>query len=1027
MTSNSDLRFGVQALLMGLLRNDQLLECASVWLNDLDMAALSAGPARTLRAILLEFGFMDAEGAETVEAALESDAGAPSGVDPQVRRELIDMRPPPDVLEWLRALVDRAAPAARFVPVPRDERYEVRGEIARGGLGCVLEGVDRHLGRDVALKVVLDGMPPEVTERFVREARITSKLDHPNIVPVHDFDEMPDPRGGRRLVLCMKRIRGRDLGTLLGAIKRGEPDAQRWTRSRLLAMFQDICLGIAYAHSKGVLHRDLKPSNVMIGDFGETLVVDWGLAKEAGEATTPVDKSPAAASASSPGEVDLQLTMDGDLVGTPLYMSPEQAAGRHSDIDPRSDVYSLGGILYTILTHRPPFSGGTREQVIKSVLSGRVEAPSVLVARARSVFEGEAPASAPLSLPEQIPPDLEAICMKALAHRREDRHSTAIELHDEIQLFLEGVKARERNLRLAEEAIAKATSAMERQKRLAEESKATLAEAKKLEKEVKPLEEKTALWALQDRAKQLGRAAVDAFSEASAALSSALTHDPTHLEARKLRAEQYWKRYLEAEEAGDEREMQVNRAIVERYNDGPFDTLLKGDGTLTLKTRAYPCRCLLDGRTVRREELAWQGYHPFSGRALDGLKGAEGMLELEPNEPVRLKVHAANCEPTALDGAEVWLFRFEEIGRLLVPVTPSGIRGAGEQPVPAATIDGTFEKTSPYRPQGAGIYLGRTPIENQSLPIGSFLLLLSLEGRAPIRVPVTVSRLGHCAQDVTMFRPGEIPPGFVPISAGPFGYQGDPESGHSEPPDTKIVDDVFIARHPVTCREYCRFLNELAKRCPAEAAKRVPRESQESNFYWPGPPYVVPTAAWLASAPESLKATFTRLSTCPADWQEDWPVLGVSWEDGMAWAAWKRGCTEGLAMLPHEFEWEKSARGTDRRYFSWGCHWDDRWANGLRSNPEGARPVSVEEFTTDESPYGVRGLGGNSVDNCLGVPGPEHGGVRLFRGGSWTYTGGSSRATNRTGDPPRRVAEHIGLRGAFAVRLSIAPAPRLRP
>ncbi len=887
-------------------------------------------------------------------------------------------------------------------------RFRLGVEIGRGGLGRVVEARDLELDRNVAVKLVLDGLPEELKERFVREARLTARLEHPNIVPVHGLVAAE----GATPMLAMKRVQGRNLGEVLRALAKGDPvTVAGWSRPRLLAMFQDICLGVAFAHDRGVIHRDLKPANVMIGDFGETLVVDWGLAKEktvagsalSGEAAdAPVVGELADTLVPSHGPGETTKTLDGDIVGTPAYMSPEQASGRVAEVDERSDIYALGAILYEVLTFHAPVDGDSLAELLSHAQSG-VNIPPSQRLRARD------PKAA------SVPPELDAIVMKALALRREDRFQSAMDLHREIQLFLEGVKERERNHRLAEEAVAKAKATIERQRRLGEEAKAAAEEAKLAGKKVQPWDEdKSAWWGAEDRAKGLERDGVEAFAEANALLTIALSHERDHVEARRLKAELAWGKFLEAEARGDEKEMLLQRRVVELYNDGALDAGLRGDGTLTVRTRAYACRCLMDGRDVEPGEWAWQGYHPLSGRALDGHKGAEGMAAREPRAPVHLRVHGAACEPGPAEGADVWIWKYADIGRRLIPVTVE----LGEHRDSAGAVDATFEPASPYRPQGPGAWLGRTPIVRTSIPMGSWLLLVAQEGRAPLRVPVVIPRCGDAVQDVTLFRPAEIPDLFVPIPAGAFGSQGDPENALAGPAETKTVDDVFIARHPVTCREYCAFLNALAASDPAQAALRVPRQGEAAGFYWPGPPYAVPTAAWLAGASAELKAKAKRLQQSPVDWEEDWPVFGVSWEDAMAYAAWKRGGESRAVYLPHELEWEKAARGVDRRFFPWGSHFDYHRANANRSHPGGARPARVGEFPLDESPYGVRGLGGNSRDECLNDPGAEYPGWRLARGGNWTDTGPRCRATTRAGHSSRNVAEWIGFRPACLVRLA---------
>ncbi|KAF0246229.1 MAG: hypothetical protein FD180_860 [Planctomycetota bacterium] len=1017
---------GFLALQMNLVTPEQFFECAALWLNDFDAVHLVPDhPVRDFGGLLKDIGRLAEDAMATLIAAAEAQGSADPVVDSEVRRRLLDLRPPAELREWLIRLPVRKHARPAFEPRPREERYELGNEIARGGLGRVVEALDRHLRREVAIKLVREDTHPDVAERFVREAGLAARLDHPHIIPIYDFDVMPGPSGAKRLFLCMKRVRGQNLAEVIRRVSEGDTSqGGRFSRGRLLSIFQDICLGIAYAHSKGVIHRDLKPSNVMIGDYGETLIVDWGLARPIGEAggdgTIPESASPEMQPPlSPPGPVaeappdETALTLEGVVMGTPAYMPPEQATGHRDDVDRRSDIFALGGILFAILTYRPPFEGESREEVLERVKSGVPDAPS---ARIRSFYIAGA-GLRPVP-PDPVPPELDAICMKALAFRREDRYQSATDLHDDVQLFLEGVKEREREHRLADDAVVMASDAIARWKRLRGEAVAAGENVKQQEEGVRTKEEKAVLWMEEDRARGLELEAVDAFADANAALTIALGHEKRHAKARFLKAELFWDKFLEADKSGDEKEMLLSRRIVESYNDGPFDALLKGDGTLTVRTRSYACRCLLDGRTVLPHELRHFGCHPFSGRALGKDERADGLPGVEPREPVQVKVHSASCSAEPVVGADVWLWRYAEIGRLLVPVTQSGPESparAGEPPIRAV-----FSADSPFYPHGPGTYLGRTPIENRALPMGSYLIILSRAGFDVIRCPVTISRCGHWVQSVTLFQPGETSADLIPVPAGRYGYQGEPGAPMVDAAKSEELDDFFISRHPVTCREYAAFLNDLSKTRPYEAAQRVPRESQTSGYYWPGPPYAVPTKNWLALAAPELKEKARQLQDSTVDWDDSWPVFGVSWEDAMAYCAWRRDTGGGLVTLPHEVEWEKAARGTDRRWFPFGKHFDEDWCNARRARLGAARPSTVQEFPHDESPYGVRGLAGNSRDHCLNeIPGFS--GWRLGRGGIWTGTGFNARATRRSANPSRTVINSCGFRLARPCRLSPTP------
>ena len=237
-------------------------------------------------------------------------------------------------------------------------RYHLVGELARGGMGVILKGRDVDLGRDLAIKVILDEHrdAPEIVRRFVEEAQIGGQLQHPGIVPVHELGRLPDGR----LYIAMKLIRGRTLAALLE--DRGGPIDDR---PRFLSIFEQVCQTMAYAHSRGVVHRDLKPSNVMAGDFGEVHVMDWGLAKVLDEggvademrAKRGRDEASAIRTFRTGSEAGESLA--GSVLGTPAYMAPEQARGEIDTVDERADVFGLGSILCEILSGQPAYAGRT--------------------------------------------------------------------------------------------------------------------------------------------------------------------------------------------------------------------------------------------------------------------------------------------------------------------------------------------------------------------------------------------------------------------------------------------------------------------------------------------------------------------------------------------------------------------------------------------------------------------------------------------------------------------------------------------
>ena len=250
--------------------------------------------------------------------------------------------------------------------VPRGRgSYRIVGEVARGGMGAVMRAFDSDLGRHVAIKVLHPELArnPETVQRFVEEAQIGGQLQHPGVVPVYELGLTNDERP----FFSMKLVKGQTLAALLKSRK--SPEDQR---RRLLDIFEDLCLTMAYAHSRGVIHRDLNPTNVLIGNFGEVQIVDWGLAKvlpraEVGEGATTIQTLRSGGAAQHPS------SQAGSLMGTIAYLSPEQARGQVESVDEHADVFSLGAILCEILTGSPPYTGDA-ESVLMAAASGDVAA-----------------------------------------------------------------------------------------------------------------------------------------------------------------------------------------------------------------------------------------------------------------------------------------------------------------------------------------------------------------------------------------------------------------------------------------------------------------------------------------------------------------------------------------------------------------------------------------------------------------------------------------------------------------------------
>lgn len=407
----------------------------------------------------------------------------PNGADPT----LLNASSPKPPASSTRA--SEPASGVRYIP----------GELlGHGGMGRVMAAFDPHLRREVAIKSLLDPQEGQTRQRFLDEAQVTGQLEHPNIIPVHELGH--DPKTGPYLV--MKRVRGRSLKDVLamlanrrpdvlarlaesdvaseirsidasgaghgraaetiaandtasgtsrpstasddaafdetiapGAAARGQsaslppvkrashpgavPDTVEKALPWLLNLFGKVCEAVAYAHSRGIIHRDLKPENIMVGEFGEVLVMDWGLAKEVGRTDQVDDRRMTRRGSESGGSA--VRTQDGDVLGTPMYMPPEQARGQIQALDERSDVYSLGVILYEILALERPYDGSSVYHVLSQVMEGEFRPP-----RERN------------RAPWDIPRELEAVVLKAMAPNREDRYATVLELRADVEAWFGG-------------------------------------------------------------------------------------------------------------------------------------------------------------------------------------------------------------------------------------------------------------------------------------------------------------------------------------------------------------------------------------------------------------------------------------------------------------------------------------------------------------------------------------------------------------------------------------------------------------
>jgi tetratricopeptide (TPR) repeat protein len=409
--------------------------------DDDDEAASTSSVAR-LRAVPMPWRATSASERDILQpragGSAAAVAAASAGVFPQILlREIhgADLTP-------VSRVVSQEIPAT----ATGRGKYQVLGEIARGGMGAILKGRDTDLGRDLAIKVLLDSHrnDPELLGRFVEEAQIGGQLQHPGIVPVYELGWFSDGRP----YFTMKLVKGQTLAALLQARAAPADD-----QPRFLAIFESVCQTLAYAHARGVIHRDLKPSNVMVGHFGEVQVMDWGLAKVVQAGGAADDRGPGPATAAA---VNTQrsgsarhASRAGSVLGTPAYMPPEQARGEIHEVSERADVFALGAMLCEILTGLPPYVAATHAETEHMAAHGDLAAAFTRLAESGG---------------DGVLLDLARRCLAAAPV---DRPRDAGEVSRAVTAYLAGVQEKLRSAEM-DRARAHATAIEERKRRKVE-------------------------------------------------------------------------------------------------------------------------------------------------------------------------------------------------------------------------------------------------------------------------------------------------------------------------------------------------------------------------------------------------------------------------------------------------------------------------------------------------------------------------------------------------------------------------------
>lgn len=846
--------------------------------------------------------------------------------------------------------VSKKPAAARFQHMSVDtDRYEFLKILGSGGMGLVRRVRDKLLNRTLAMKIlhrrlsVHDGH----VLRFMQEAQVVSQLQHPNILAIHDLGMLESGD----LYFTMTEIDGNSLSHYIQQVHSAReslesaPSSESWNLHRLISAVHDVCKAVAYAHDQGVLHRDLKPDNIMVGPFGEVLVVDWGISKVLDDDTLV---APLVQTTRSTTETTHTLT--GAIYGTPAYLAPELARVDGSQPTPQSDVYALGAILYETLRGQRPFEGMDVDTLLTRITSGTIEPFDTLsesTPRSGDSIEEERPmlyiSAGGLPLPEF----LVHTCQRAMSVDPKERFQSAREMVDLIGGWLDGSRKRETAMQLVH-----AARDYDRQILRAEREASVLrVNAKQVGMALEPWEpeeDKHSLWALKDRALALDAEAALMRVLQVQSLRAALAHKADLVEAHSALVEYYRAVHHTAENTG--RSLEARRAEV----------------------------------ILREHSEALPLSHPLRAELAKYLDGT-GVMTLR----------------TQPSGAQLSLSKFHQHHRRL--------------------------RLGPFE------VLGTAPIEESALPIGSFVVHITLDGYHPVSYPIFNQR---CVEYSGVNPRGETAP-IVLLPLGtlteedcyvPSGWcilGGDKETPNSLPKTKVWVPGFVMKKHPVTHEEYVVFLNALLAAGLEDAALiHAPKDSNSSDSDSSGLAYTRrPDGSF------QLPEGNARKHFClPRQ-----PVTMISWHSARAYAAWYAEQTGQAWRLPMEFEWEKAARGVDGRAYPWGDLHDPSWSCMKDSHPEEVHIHTVDAFPVDESVYGVRGTAGNTRDWCLdrfrddGPPLQDghllwpteedlaDSGFKSTRGGSYGNSASRARSADRDWWFPDRSYVGRGFRLAWSV------------
>ncbi len=812
------------------------------------------------------------------------------------------------------------------------KRFSQIHTIGLGGIGTVMSAYEKHLDRDLAIKMLRPAFRESRNSinRFIQEARATAHIAHPNIVPVYELGIFEDIGP----FFTMKRVEGVTLQHVLKRLnENSEKYIQKYTLRNLLNIFISICHGVAYAHSKNIIHRDLKPANIMLGDYGEVMVMDWGLVKRADHADENAHKTPVPIALD---ESDVTTTIDGMVTGTPAFMSPEQACGDNLTVDIQSDIYSLGAILYAILTQqRSPFPAGLKiQEILQLNAEGKIIPPRKRMPKLK------------------IPPELNAITMKAMSLKKELRYATVLELILEVQNYLDHypVSAYPEPLYIT---FFKAC----RRRPLIPTTVAAAIIALAI----------AFGFQLYDRNKRCNYYMKRANENI---ISGDLMYGRGKTAIRKLAELRQDAGKIDEKKINDlNKRLNQFRASLNNYYKVAEGFLSKIETTGS-RSKAVNTRL---GHIMKNKI-----YYSLLNKDYHTTKRLIGLMRLN-RRPESYKMVREN---DILYKKMNLVFYNEGIINLETTPVPSKVE-ITELPVIANNT------TNENRPESK--QLGSTPIKNVTITAGSYMVALHRQNRTVISYPLLIE-----AGDITrqqIYIPKNIPNDMAYIPAGSY-YTGEVTSA-TQKINKQNLPGFFIKKSEVTFKEYLQFWMSLTD--PGEKQRYRSMLLLNKN------------SRRLAPAWDNAAKLYPRL-------KPEYPVSGISHQAAVAYCRWITIQRQRLCLLPTANQWEKAARGVDGRKYVWGGDIQKKNIlipenrSAVKKYPFGA---PTAKFPLDVSVYGVYDMAGNVREYTSSL---NHGSNNMFivKGGS-SRIGGNSVHCSFNGFAGR-LADDIGFRYIMSLK-----------